>query len=62
VAGTIYAPDQLVNMDGSGLGFSDGSATVQVISWAWTFVGNSKIKMPYDSNMLYHFDQKGLVQ
>lgn len=62
VAGTIYAPDQMVNLDGSGLGFSDGSATVQVISWAWKFVGNSTINMPYDSNMLYHFDQKGLVQ
>ena len=62
IAGTIYAPDQLVNVDGSGLGFSDGSANVQVISWAWKFVGNSTINMPYDANMLYHFDQKGLVQ
>ena len=61
VAGTIYAPDQLVNLDGGGLGFNDGSATVQVISWAWKFVGNSTINMPYDPSMLYHFDQKGLV-
>jgi hypothetical protein len=61
IAGTIYAPDQLVNVDGGALGFSDGSATVQVISWAWKFVGNSTINMPYDPSMLYHFDQKGLV-
>ena len=62
IAGTIYAPNQLVNLDGSALGFSAGSATVQVISWAWKFVGNSTINMPYNSNMLYHFDEKGLVR
>jgi Putative Flp pilus-assembly TadE/G-like len=61
VAGTIYAPDQQVTLDGGALGFSD-TATVQVISWQWKLTGTATINMPYDANSLYHFDQKGLVR
>ena len=59
IAGTIYAPDQLVTLAGSSV--VNGTATVQIISWAWKITGNSSLYMPYDPNQLYHFDQKGLV-
>ena len=61
VAGTIYAPTQQVKVDGGALAGSDGTATVQIISWAWDIGGNATLNMPYDPTQLYHFDQKGLV-
>jgi hypothetical protein len=61
IAGTIYAPKQLVKIDGGALAGNDGTATVQIISWQWDIGGNANLLMPYDPTQLYHFDQKGLV-
>ncbi len=61
IGGTIYAPTQLVNLDGSALDGNTGTAIVQVISWAWNIVGNSVLNMPYNANDLYHLEQRGLV-
>lgn len=59
LAGTIYAPRELVQLDGGSSG--TGTATVQIISWQWTIIGNSVLDLPYDQNDLYHLNQRGLV-
>lgn len=61
IAGTIYAPTQLVTVGGGALAGNSATAAVQIISWAWDIGGNGTLNMPYDPTQLYHFDQKGLV-
>lgn len=62
IAGTIYSPKGLVNMEGgSGAGGATNSASVQIIAWKFDIGGNGSLDMPYDPNELYHFPAKGLV-
>lgn len=59
VAGTIYAPRELVQLDGGSSG--TGTASVQIISYQWVIIGNSLLDLPYNENDLYHLNQRGLV-
>jgi hypothetical protein len=59
LAGTIYAPRELLQLDGGSSG--SGVAAVQVISWQWFITGGSNLSMPYDADKLYRLDQRGLV-
>ena len=60
IAGTIYSPKGLVNLEGGSSGTS--TAAVQIISWHFDVGGNATLLMPYDPNQLYQFPQKGLVR
>jgi Putative Flp pilus-assembly TadE/G-like len=69
IAGTIYDPTGLVNLDGSSStsGCTTGAATqncasVQIIAWEFNIDGGAGLVMPYDPNDLYHLQQKGLVK
>lgn len=59
LAGTIYAPNQQVVLDGGSA--TGGVAAIQIISWQWKITGGSTLTMPYDPTKLYHLDNKGLV-
>ncbi len=59
IAGTIYAPRELVILDGGSS--ATGIAAIQIIAWQWEITGGGTLLMPYDPNKLYHLDQKGLV-
>jgi hypothetical protein len=59
VAGTIYSPKGLVNMEGGTSGTS--TAAIQIIAFRFDVGGNGDLLMPYDPNGLYHFPAKGLV-
>jgi len=59
LAGTIYAPKALVNMEGNGS--STARLAVQIISWQWDVGGMADLYMPYDPSQLYHLTQRGLV-
>ncbi|MDQ4036320.1 MAG: pilus assembly protein TadG-related protein [Chloroflexota bacterium] len=59
IAGTIYAPKALVNLEGNGS--STARLAVQVISWRWDVGGTADLYMPYDPSELYHITQRGLV-
>jgi hypothetical protein len=59
IAGTIYAPQAHVNLEGNGS--STATLAVQVISWTWDVGGNGNLYMPYDPSQLYHITQRGLV-
>lgn len=61
IGGTIYAPDQLVTLNGSSA-VSGDVASIQIISYRWKIVGDSDLLMPYDPSLLYRLDQKGLVR
>ncbi len=61
LSGTIYAPDQLVTIEGSSSTSGVDTASIQIISWRWKITGNSKLIMPYDPKDLYHLEQRGLV-
>lgn len=60
IAGTIYAPNATVTMNGGATG--TGSASVQIISNQWVLSGGANLTMPYDPRELYQFEQKGLVK
>ena len=60
VAGTIYSPGGLVNLEGGSSGTS--FAAIQIIAWHFDVGGNGVLDMPYDPNGLYQFPQKGLVR
>lgn len=59
IAGTIYAPDAHVKLEGNGT--STATAAVQIISWTWDIGGNGDLYMPYDPGQLYRITQRGLV-
>jgi hypothetical protein len=61
IGGTIYAPTQLVVLEGSSATSGDVAA-IQIISYDWKIVGNSEIFMPYDPRSLLQLDQRGLVE
>ncbi|MFL5770568.1 MAG: hypothetical protein ACJ765_10865 [Chloroflexota bacterium] len=60
VAGTIYSPKGLVNLEGGSTTAS--TAAVQIIAWHFDVGGNADLLMPYDPNAIYQFPQKGLVR
>ena len=60
VAGTIYSPKGLVNLEGGSL--STSTAAVQIIAWHFDVGGNAGLLMPYDPNAIYQFPEKGLVR
>lgn len=60
IAGTIYAPDQAVILDGGSSG--TGVASVQIISWQWKIIGNATLSMPWDPNDFLNLQQRGLVR
>jgi len=63
VAGTIYSPKGLVNMEGgSGVAGSTNTASIQIIAWHFDVGGNGNLDMPYDPSQLYQFPAKGLVR
>ena len=63
VAGTIYSPKGLVNMEGgSGVAGSTNTAAIQIIAWHFDVGGNGNLDMPYDPSQLYQFPAKGLVR
>jgi len=59
VAGTIYAPQAHVKLEGNGA--STARLAVQVIAWTWDVGGNGDLYMPYDPSELYRITQRGLV-
>lgn len=59
IAGTIYAPEALVKMEGNGS--STARLAVQIIAWQFDIGGNANLYMPYDPSELYHITQRGLV-
>jgi hypothetical protein len=59
IAGTIYVPRELVQLDGGSSG--TGVAAVQIIAWQWVITGNSNLSLPYNQDKLYHLEQRGLV-
>ena len=59
IAGTIYAPQSHVMMEGNGI--STSVLAVQIISWTWDIGGNGDLYMPYDPSQLYRIMQRGLV-
>lgn len=62
IAGTIYSPKGLVNMEGgSGVAGSTNIASIQIIAWKFDVGGNGTLDMPYDPAQLYQFPAKGLV-
>lgn len=60
ISGTVYAPDQAVELLGST--DTSGLAALQIISWTWKITGDSSIYMPWDKDLLYQFEAKGLVK
>jgi hypothetical protein len=60
MAGTIYSPKGLVNLEGGSSG--TGFAAIQIIAWRFDIGGNADLDMPYDPNGLYQFPEKGLVR
>lgn len=66
IAGTIYAPEELVDLNGGSSGdgcFGSPPAclSVQIISWQFNITGGGMLHMPYDPGELYQIEQKGLV-
>lgn len=66
VAGTIYAPEELVDLNGGSSGDGCGGTppaclSVQIISWQFNITGGGTLHMPYDPGGLYQFKQRGLV-
>ena len=59
IAGTIYAPQANVKIQGNAAG--TGVASIQIISWTWEIFGNGALTMPYDPGELYQITQRGLV-
>lgn len=66
VAGTIYAPEELVDLSGGSAGDGCGGTppaclAVQIISWQFNITGGGVLHMPYDPGGLYQLKQRGLV-
>lgn len=66
VSGTIYAPDELVDLNGGSSGDGCGGTppsclAVQIISWQFNITGGGTLHMPYDPGGLYQFMHRGLV-
>ena len=59
LAGTMYAPDANVKIEGNGE--ETGTLAIQIISWNWDVGGNGDLYMPYNPNQLYQIRQRGLV-
>lgn len=66
VAGTIYAPEELVDLNGGSAGDGCGGTppaclAVQIIAWQFNITGGGTLHMPYDPGGLYQLQQRGLV-
>lgn len=66
VAGTIYAPESEVILNGgsNGTGCSGPNLaclSVQVIAWRFDITGGGTLEMPYDPGQIYQVQNKGLV-
>jgi len=66
VAGTIYAPEELVDLNGGSAGDGCGGTppaclAVQIIAWQFNITGGGTLHMPYDPGGLYQLGLRGLV-